>query len=155
MRMFNYFARPQAIVVDIDGTLALMGKGEEDRRGPFDWNRVGEDHPNEPILKLVRRLTVFSKLILVSGRKEQCRHITEMWLDTHLLSPHGKPLGWDALHMRGDDDNRPDTEVKMDIYKQHIEGHYMVEWVIDDRDQVVKMWRSLGLTCLQVADGNF
>ena len=28
-------------------------------------------------------------------------------------------------------------------------------FVLDDRSQVVKMWRELGLTCLQVADGNF
>jgi hypothetical protein len=27
--------------------------------------------------------------------------------------------------------------------------------VLDDRDQVVTMWRGLGLTCLQVAPGDF
>ena len=27
--------------------------------------------------------------------------------------------------------------------------------VFDDRQQVVDMWRSNGLTCFQVADGNF
>jgi hypothetical protein len=27
--------------------------------------------------------------------------------------------------------------------------------VFDDRDQVVRMWRSLGLTVFQVAEGNF
>ena len=27
--------------------------------------------------------------------------------------------------------------------------------VLDDRNQVVKMWRENGLTCLQVAEGDF
>ena len=27
--------------------------------------------------------------------------------------------------------------------------------VVDDRDRVVKLWRSLGLTTFQVAEGNF
>jgi hypothetical protein len=27
--------------------------------------------------------------------------------------------------------------------------------VLDDRDQVVKMWRERGFRCLQVANGNF
>ena len=27
--------------------------------------------------------------------------------------------------------------------------------VFDDRDKVVQMWRDMGLTCMQVAPGNF
>lgn len=27
--------------------------------------------------------------------------------------------------------------------------------VLDDRNKVVKMWRELGLTCLQMAEGDF
>jgi len=27
--------------------------------------------------------------------------------------------------------------------------------VFDDRDRVVKMWRDVGVTCFQVADGEF
>ncbi len=30
-----------------------------------------------------------------------------------------------------------------------------IEYVLDDRTQVVDLWRSLGLTCLQVAYGDF
>ena len=35
------------------------------------------------------------------------------------------------------------------------DGNYNVKFVLDDRNRVVEMWRSLGLTCLQVADGDF
>ena len=32
---------------------------------------------------------------------------------------------------------------------------YNVHFVLDDRQQVVDMWRSLGLTVFQVAEGDF
>jgi predicted kinase len=41
----------RAWLVDVDGTLALMGD-----RGPFEWHRVGEDTPNLPVLELVSHL---------------------------------------------------------------------------------------------------
>jgi len=57
--------------------------------------------------------------------------------------------------MREVGDRRKDTEVKAEIYHRFIEPQYDVHYILDDRDQVVKMWRSLGLTCLQVAEGAF
>lgn len=48
-----------------------------------------------------------------------------------------------------------DAIIKERLFRQHIEGKFCVEFVIDDRDQVVRMWRDLGLRCLQVADGDF
>ena len=39
--------------------------------------------------------------------------------------------------------------------KDFIKDKYRVLFVLDDRNQVVDMWRDIGLTCLQVADGNF
>ena len=60
------------------------------------------------------------------------------------------------LLMRKDGDNRPDQIVKRELYERHVVGLYEVEGVLDDRAKVVRMWRDeLGLTCLQVADGNF
>ena len=34
-------------------------------------------------------------------------------------------------------------------------SQYDVEFVLDDRDRVVKMWRDRGLKVLQVAEGDF
>jgi hypothetical protein len=84
----------------------------------------------------------------VSGRMEQCRQETVAWLNRH---------GLDAvhLHMRPDGDYRPDDELKREIYEQEIRAGYLVTGVIDDRDKVVRMWRSLGLCVLQVAEGDF
>ena len=57
--------------------------------------------------------------------------------------------------MRKTGDNRKDAIVKREIYETHIKDKYQVDYVLYDRNQVVEMWRSLGLTCLQVADGDF
>ena len=58
--------------------------------------------------------------------------------------------------MRAEGDFRPDEQVKRELYETRVLpafGH--ATYVLDDRDKVVRMWRSLGLTVLQVADGNF
>lgn len=137
------------VIVDIDGTLADMGKDEPGRRGPFDWDRVDEDEPIMPVIELVR--TLYSSgydIVYVSGRMEQARSKTKKWLASF-------GIGSCPLYMRADEDFRADTEVKMEIFKRHIENLGYVAFVLDDRNSVVKMWRGLGLTCLQVADGDF
>jgi hypothetical protein len=136
----------RAVLVDIDGTLALR-TGD---RSPYDWDRVGEDEPNPPVIELVRTIRAADqhRIILMSGRDESCRRQTEMWLDAQLVP-------FDELHMRTEKDNRKDSIVKEELYRRHVEGRYEVAFVIDDRNQVVAMWRGLGLSCFQVAEGNF
>ena len=41
------------------------------------------------------------------------------------------------------------------MYEENIEGKYNVVTVFDDRNQVVEMWRSLGLSVCQVNYGDF
>lgn len=135
---------PMAVVSDIDGTLA-EGTG----RGFFEWKRVGEDALKRKIATLVE---VYKQngfvIILVSGRDGCCRGETQEWLrDNH--------VEYDYLFMREEGDNRKDAIVKKEIYDGEIKGKYNVEFVLDDRDQVVAMWRGEGLTCLQVNYGNF
>lgn len=138
-------------IFDLDGTLALMNG-----RDPFDWDRVGEDLPNIPVVKIARMLIRARQplqaepLGFLSGRPEQCRRQTELWLLHHLVIPEVKHL-W----MRPDGDFRPDEIVKREIYERDIAPHHVIEGVFDDRNKVVKMWRELGLTCFQVADGAF
>ena len=61
--------------------------------------------------------------------------------------------------MRITGDGRNDTIVKKELYEENIKGNYEILFVLDDRNSekypVVGMWRELGLTCFQVADGNF
>ena len=153
----------KAIICDIDGTLSL----KHDGRTWYDASTSDLDKPNKPVLALLRFIqeanwnglqdTNWSKLnycqiIFVSGRQEKDREPTVKFLKKHML--HGYPL-----FMRETGDSKPDTIVKMNIYKENIKGKYDILFVLDDRNSekypVVGMWRILGLACFQVADGNF
>lgn len=134
----------RAVIVDFDGTLAL----NRGTRRPFDWDRVFEDTPNWPIIELVRLLSKQHAILVVSGRDEQCRAQSSRWLAVH-------DVPFAHLLMRPHRDNRQDAVVKAEIYHQTIRPHWDVAWVLDDRNQTVQMWRDLGLTCLQVAPGDF
>ena len=138
---------PAAWLVDVDGTLALMGTAEGGR-GPFDWHRVGEDRPNPAVVELVRALAGEAAIVVMSGRDESCRALTEAWL-TRYGVPH------DALFMRPAGDSRKDSIVKRELFDQFVATRWAVRGVIDDRRQVVEMWRALGLMCAQVAPGDF
>jgi predicted kinase len=141
-----------AIICDIDGTLAHMKD-----RGPFDWSKVGNDTPDHKIIEILHTYQAMSevnlcctqtKIILFSGRDGSCREETEKWLKDNLVD-------YDELYMRTADDVRKDSIIKRELFDTYIKGKYNVTFVLDDRDQVVQMWRNMGLTCLQVAEGDF
>lgn len=133
------------ILCDIDGTIALRGD-----RAPHDHDSSMEDAVNWPVVKLCHALFPTFPIMLMSGREEKYRGVTEYWLGTHNIFPHR--IG---LIMRALKDNRPDEVVKRELYEQHIKDRYAVAAMFDDRNKVVKMWRELGLLCLQVAEGDF
>jgi hypothetical protein len=139
----------KAVIFDVDGTVALRDQGPAGRHFS-DWYRVGEDTPNRPVIELLRVLhdAYPYAMLAMSGRDEVCRMVTQAWLRLN-------EVPFEELLMRRRGDNRQDAVVKRELYERHVRGHFDVRWVVDDRDQVVRMWRKLGLTCLQVADGNF
>jgi hypothetical protein len=59
------------------------------------------------------------------------------------------------LIMRATGDMRKDSIIKQELLEREIVPNSFVDFVLDDRNQVVDMWRSLGLTCLQVDYGDF
>ena len=94
-------------------------------------------------------LLIKDKLVLlVSGREDKYREQTINFLDKHQIN-HEK------LMMRETGDFRKDSIIKKEIFDTQIRGFYNIDFVLDDRNQVVEMWRQLGLTCLQVAEGDF
>lgn len=139
---------PHCIIVDIDGTMALMGD-----RSPYDWARVGEDKPNRAVVNLVNRLLRDGYHVLfMSGRDSVCSWETLDWLDKHIDSVCNSQ--WDLI-MRTEGDQRRDDIVKRELFDKHVRGQWHVKFVLDDRDQVVDMWRRIGLSCFQVAPGAF
>lgn len=137
---------PRTVMVDIDGTVAL----HQGVRGPFDTSRYHLDAPNRAVIEVVHGLYLAGyQVVFCSGREETYREVTEVWLKEHVGIPYV------ALHMRKAGDMRRDDLVKLELFDEHIRGHYQVVAVFDDRDRVVQAWRSVGLTVLQVADGAF
>lgn len=151
-KMYNDFLRPvrvvaihderlpHAVMCDIDGTLALFGK-----ENPYERDFL-QDKVNRPVLSILKSCQV--QIILVSGRNGKFLEQTHEWLKQNKID-------YDRIYMRAEGDNRKDTLVKEEIYKTHIQGKFNIDFVLDDRDSVVELWRSLGLTCLQVAEGDF
>jgi len=139
-------AKELAIIVDVDGTLADM-RGV---RGPFEWDKVHLDKPHQDVIDLVKDLHSLGKykIIITTGRDGVCIRETCQWL-------YDQGLVWDEFFIRKAGDFRKDNIIKSEIYMDKIRPRYDVKYVIDDRDQVVEMWRSLGLRVLQVAPGNF
>lgn len=141
-----------AIIVDIDGTLAHHGP---EGRSPYDYSRVSEDVVDETIRNLVNheggRGTV---IIICSGRDSTCYTDTEKWL-------HDNGVRFDILLMRPEDakdengNKLADYVVKYDLFDKHIRPFYNVKYCLDDRRQVIDMYRALGLKVLDVAGNNF
>lgn len=141
------------LLVDIDGTVADMGKGIPGRRAIYDYERVCEDDPHTDIIELVQMLRGTGDVVVVwlSGRDDNSCDVTREWLVTN-----GAALPGDMLVMRPTGDYRPDDIVKWELFEQHIKPRYGDPWLIlDDRDRVVAMWRRQGFRCLQVAEGDF
>jgi predicted kinase len=153
---------PIAVLCDLDGTLALIHG-----RSPYDASDCDiKDLPNTPVIEtILAHYHAGRKIIFCSGREDKyrpetirfiekycrdmCRHI-----DCDVVGYDRGPIEYE-LHMRKTDDFRKDSVIKEEIYEGNILGKYNVLCVLDDRNQVVEFWRSKGLTCFQVAPGDF
>ena len=142
--------KEDCIIVDLDGTVCL-----HNGRSPYDLTRVSEDIPNYPLVRFLQELICNKHIIFLSGREgtDQCRQDTINWLTKNICS---SDFGykWELL-MRDKNNFEPDEIIKEKIFHKEIEPKYSVLAIFDDRDKVVKMWRSLGLLCNQVYWGNF
>lgn len=135
---------PSVYLVDIDGTVAIKGD-----RDIYDGSKAHLDTENEDVAAVVRALSARGhRIIYMSGRSDEFRDVTERWLIDNALPA-------DSLYMRAAGDHRKDSVVKHELFDKNIRYTYNVLGVFDDRNQVVEMWRAIGLTVFQVADGNF
>ncbi len=144
------------IISDIDGTLAdRTHRLHHVEKRPKNWKAwndgMSDDAPNVKIINayhFLRRGLPNAPGFLFTGRHEKFRAVTEKWLSDHFVS-------YDRLIMRADGDMRADDIVKGEMLDALAAEDYWPYMVLDDRDSVVRMWRSRGIVCLQVADGNF
>ena len=152
--MGTYDMPIKAVIFDIDGTLANCEHRRhfvEGKNKDFDaFYDAMEGDTIKPEIHGLCNLHYLNDwhVIICTGRPEKYRKITEKWLKD-------KGVFYKELMMRPD--NRrfdPDFEVKKTML-DNIRKDREVLMAFDDRNQVVEMWRNNGVTCLQVAEGDF
>ncbi len=132
-----------AYIFDIDGTLA----DHEGVRSPYDSSRYDKDRVHAQVAGLTRALDNYGQdVIVLTGRDAAFRAVTHRWLADHAVE-------FTALHMRPEGDRRIDALVKYEMFKEKVEPNYNVLGVFDDRPQVLRMWRTIGVPTFNVGDG--
>ncbi|MGN8024711.1 phosphatase domain-containing protein [Microbacterium sp. 22242] len=141
--MLMLIERPQAVIVDVDGTLVDVSTVRHhvlNHPKDFDAFHAGAEFC-PPILSTLSLVAAWSKvadIFIVTARMRTWEESTRRWLDIHLES------GYQALHMRADGDYRPDFEVKAEILAS-IRKTHDVALAIDDNPSVVDLWESEGI----------
>ena len=154
------------VIFDLDGTLAIIHKrrikagsltGDKPQKNKMDWDvffdptNIKLDEPNTPVIKMAQLFAEDGFLVVIfSGRSDKTEHTTRAWLTRNKVPFH-------TLVMRPHKTMNfiPDEILKkhmLDNAPFHIDDVFLV---VDDRQKVVDMWRGLGLTVFQVADGDF
>ena len=151
----------KTVIFDLDGTLALI----DDRRalatkpnGKIDWDvffdpaNIQLDKPNWPVILMAQTLKKAGhRVVIFSGRSKATKDATRDWLN-QLDIPFDvlkmRPTGRDFMFI-------PDDKLKQNWLDQLFPDKNDILCIFDDRDKVVKMWRDNGLTCMQVAPGDF
>lgn len=136
---------PDCIVFDIDGCLA----DNQGLRSPFDWSKVEEDIPIKSVVDTFNIYSGIKPLFICSGRDEVCREGTTRWLTNYL-----DLMGDIKLLMRDKGDFRPDWIVKQEMAREINKTHYIEAWY-DDRMQVTRHLRALGIKVFNVSHNNF
>lgn len=163
------------IIFDLDGTLALIEHRRHFIEGKDkNWNAFFEacdqDEPNWPVIAVLQALRERHPYIEIwSGRSDLVLAKTLNWLAAHnipirlppaddqerLARKLADPSCRVTLRMRQEGDFTPDDELKMQWLEEVTVEGKLVEFVFDDRQKVVDMWRAKGIVCMQVAPGDF
>ena len=139
----NSVKNKRVIVFDIDGTLAEKGS-----RNPFNEKDVLQDEVHSSVVHMLQMyFNSGNEVIVCTGRTEGCRKDTEQWFRINVgFVP--------KIYMRNVGDVRPDWQVKTEMWNDICKDRY-ISLLVDDRNQVVRRARMLGLKVAQVEYGNF
>lgn len=140
---------PLCVLIDIDGSIAQKGD-----RDIYDYSKVILDTVIEPVATLVRYIhhgccigecwkDEYIDVIFFSGRDDDSMEQTKEWLKKNNIP-------FDGIFMRRAGDRRDDAIVKREMFNEHINGKYNVLFSVDDRPRITKLWKELGVFCLDV-----
>ena len=149
-------------IFDLDGTLAKIDHRKhilEQKDDPNRWRRFyaacDKDAPNKPVIQVMEALRhVGAEVWIFSGRSDEVRDKTVAWLaeNTSFMTSELES----ALVMRKAGDYTADDDLKLSwLSSMLVDDVRRLVAVFDDRDRVVAMWRDAGISCFQVAQGDF
>jgi len=164
--------KPSAIICDLDGTLCNCEHRRHFVRPNIitpgfkkNWKAFFDGIPNDPVNEfcadILRKMAGKRLIVYLSGRDDNQRKMTKRWLEENNLdkfvdeTPYRNGVYTADLFMRNRQDSRQDYIVKEILLDFEVLTRFTPYFMLDDRDQVVKMWRRRGFTCLQVAEGDF
>jgi FMN phosphatase YigB (HAD superfamily) len=135
--------RPEAVIFDMDGTLADVSSIRHLVTGPDrNFHAFHRESINCPAHRWVVRRAHAEKaagrsIIIMTARQQKYGRITGMWLALHDVPS-------DVMYMRRDNDGRPDYEIKKDLFTA-ASRRFRVRAAVDDNPNVLKLWNELGL----------
>lgn len=141
------------VLCDLDGTLADCQHRvpliiEKPKRWTEFFAACMGDKPIWHTIELINVLKDKYEIWIVSGRSDECRFDTEKWLSI-------SGVNYDRLIMRRAGDFTDDGILKPSWIKDGTIPKDRVAFALDDRNRVVEAWRSIGVPCFQVAQGDF
>ncbi|UYE93600.1 hypothetical protein EEPDABAO_00009 [Klebsiella phage mfs] len=106
---------------------------------------AGGDAPITDTIRVMEAMRAAGFIVIIlTGRSDEAREITEKWLVQNGASHY------DLLIMRSASDNRKDTVIKEEILRKIGIERIVAAW--DDSPTVIAHFRSLGITTYQVCD---
>lgn len=143
-------------IFDVDGTLALCQHRVhllEDKTDKACWDRFfeacDEDQPNMPIIKILRDIHAQADVLIWTARSDLVREKTIAWLDRHT---HMSAEEIDKVLQMAEDGNRiKASDLKRSwLMALSEQDRARLVAVFEDCNDVVAMWREMGVTCCQV-----
>lgn len=148
-------ALPNCVIADMDATICFNISGR-----PFFGAKASEkmydDVPNYPVIKIINNYLKCAsdddRIFIITGREksEAIENATLHYIKTH-VSTDSRII----LLMRDINDKASGDFTKKYLYETYIKDKYNVDFVLDDSQKIVDMYRSLGLTVLQPNEGKF
>ena len=142
--------RQRAVIVDMDGTLCDVTavvhlQAEPDGFTAFH-HACAECPPHRAVVEwCVEHHGRGHAILVLTGRDDWSRELTEQWLSEHL------PIPIAGLHMRGDGDFRSNIVIKREIHSQ-LAQIFDIRAAIDDDPEIVGLWQEVGIPVAMVLD---
>ena len=142
--------RQRAVIVDMDGTLCDVSAVVHLQAEPDGFTAFHHACAHCPPHRSVVEWCVAhhgrgNAILIITGRDDWSRELTEQWLSEHL------PIPIAGLHMRGDGDFRSNVAIKREIHSQ-LAQMFDIRAAIDDDPEIVGLWQEVGIPVAIVLD---